>query len=126
VLVTVEYQIGRDDRDRFLEALEKLEGGRRRDEAFEWEVFEDLSHEGRFIETFKLDSWMEHLRQQQRVTHADREQQETCQSAPNAWCASGHSPDRCLCQKAALVEFDDVVIRRRQTTPNPGIGSSRS
>jgi hypothetical protein len=33
VLVTVEYQIGRDDRDRFLEALEKLEGGRRRDEA---------------------------------------------------------------------------------------------
>jgi Transmembrane secretion effector len=39
-------------------------------------VFEDLSQEGRFLETFKLDSWLEHLRQHERVTHADREQQE--------------------------------------------------
>ena len=36
----------------------------------------DLSQEGRFLETFKLDSWVEHLRQHERVTHADREQQE--------------------------------------------------
>jgi len=28
------------------------------------------------IETFKLDSWLEHLRQHERVTLADREQQE--------------------------------------------------
>jgi len=52
VLVTVEYQIRRDDRDRFLEALEKLGGERPRDGAFEREVFEDLSHEGRLIEIF--------------------------------------------------------------------------
>jgi len=52
VLVTVEYQIRRDDRDRFLEALEKLGGERLRDGAFEREVFEDLSHEGRLIEIF--------------------------------------------------------------------------
>jgi len=75
VLVTVEYQIRPDDRDTFLQALEKLGSERRRDGAFEWEVFEDLAREGRFIETFKLDSWGEHLRQHERVTHADREQQ---------------------------------------------------
>jgi MFS family permease len=76
VLVTVEYQIKPADRGPFLQALERLESERRRDGAFEWEVFEDLSQEGRFLETFKLDSWLDHLRQHERVTHADREQQE--------------------------------------------------
>jgi hypothetical protein len=33
--------------------------------------------EGRFVETFKVDSWIEHLRQHERVTHADREVQES-------------------------------------------------
>jgi len=76
VLVTVEYHIRPADRGPFLEAHERLGSERRRDGAFEWEVFEDLSQEGRFLETFKLDSWLEHLRQHERVTHADREQQE--------------------------------------------------
>jgi YesN/AraC family two-component response regulator len=75
-LVTVEYQIRPVDRASFLEALERLGSERRRDGAFEWEVFEDLSKEGRFLETFKLDSWVEHLRQHERVTHADRQEQE--------------------------------------------------
>jgi MFS family permease len=76
VLVTVEYQIRPADRVPFLEALEKLGAERRRDGGFEWEVFEDTSQEGRFLEMFKLDSWIEHLRQHERVTHADRDQQE--------------------------------------------------
>jgi MFS family permease len=76
VLVTVEYQIESLHRAAFLDALERLGGERRRDGAFEWGVFEDLSQEGRFLETFKLDSWVEHLRQHERVTRADREQQE--------------------------------------------------
>ena len=29
------------------------------------------------METFKVDSWTEHLRQHERVTHADRELQES-------------------------------------------------
>jgi hypothetical protein len=35
-----------------------------------------VAHPGRFVETFSLDSWIDHLRQHERVTHADREQQE--------------------------------------------------
>jgi hypothetical protein len=35
-------------------------------------VFEDPAEEGRFIETFRTDSWLEHLRQHQRVTKTDR------------------------------------------------------
>jgi predicted MFS family arabinose efflux permease len=76
VLVTVEYLIRPQDRDKFLDAIAKLAGERRRDGAFDWGVFEDAERESRFVETFKVDSWIEHLRQHERVTHADRELQE--------------------------------------------------
>ena len=45
---------------------------RRRDGAYAWGVFEDAADEGRFLETFLVESWLEHLRQHERVTHADR------------------------------------------------------
>jgi quinol monooxygenase YgiN len=76
VLVTVAYQIRPEDRGAFLDALRKLAGERRRDGAFEWGVFEDVAQPGRLVETFMLDSWIEHLRQHQRVTQADRGAQE--------------------------------------------------
>ena len=72
VLVTVEYRIRPSDREAFLEALAKLEHERRRDGAYAWGVFEDAAEEGRIIETFLVESWMEHLRQHERVTKADR------------------------------------------------------
>jgi len=76
VLVTVEYRIDSKDRDAFLIALGKLARERRRDGAYAWRVFEDIAEEGRFVETFLVDSWVEHLRQHERVTQADRELQE--------------------------------------------------
>jgi hypothetical protein len=72
VLVTVEYRIASADRDAFLAALQRLGTERRRDGAFDWGLFEDAAVEGRFVETFLLDSWIEHLRQHERVTNADR------------------------------------------------------
>jgi predicted MFS family arabinose efflux permease len=77
VLVTIEYQIRPQDRDMFLNAVAQLGDERRRDGAFDWRVFEDVEHEGRFVETFMLDSWIEHLRQHERVTDADRKLQES-------------------------------------------------
>jgi hypothetical protein len=76
VLVTVEYQIKPADRVPFLDAIAVLAAERRRDGAFDWDVFEDLSQLGHFVETFMLDSWIEHLRQHERVTRADRELQD--------------------------------------------------
>jgi predicted MFS family arabinose efflux permease len=72
VLVTVEYRIDPSDREPFLEALAQLEHERRRDGAYAWGVFEDAAQEGRILETFLIESWMEHLRQHERVTKADR------------------------------------------------------
>jgi quinol monooxygenase YgiN len=72
VLVTVEYRIRPVDRDAFLEALYAVAQERRRDGAYDWGVFEDTSDPERYVETFYADSWIEHLRQHERVTHADR------------------------------------------------------
>jgi transmembrane secretion effector len=76
VLVTVEYLIRPEDRVPFTEALTKLGDERRRDGAFDWWLFEDVAQPGRFVETFMLDSWIEHMRQHARVSNADRELQE--------------------------------------------------
>jgi Transmembrane secretion effector len=68
-LVTVEYRIRPQDREAFLEALEHA---RRRDGAYAWGIFEDTAEQGRMVETFLVESWMEHLHQHERVTTADR------------------------------------------------------
>jgi predicted MFS family arabinose efflux permease/quinol monooxygenase YgiN len=72
VLVTVEFRIDPKNRDAFLAALERLGQERRRDGAYAWGVYEDVADPGRMVETFLLESWVEHLRQHDRVTNADR------------------------------------------------------
>ena len=76
VLVTIEYRIDPKDREPFLAALGRLGPVRRRDGAYAWGVFEDAAVEGRMVETFLVESWLEHLRQHERVTNADRELQD--------------------------------------------------
>src|SRR5580700_10162364 len=76
VLVSVEYRIRPQDRQEFLQVLEQLGYERRRDGAYRWGVFEDAAVEGRIVENLLVASWMEHLRQHQRVTNADRRVQE--------------------------------------------------
>jgi predicted MFS family arabinose efflux permease len=72
VLVTIEYRIDPKNHEQFLHALVRYARERRRDGAYDWGIFEDPTEEGRFIETFRTDSWLEHLRQHQRVSKADR------------------------------------------------------
>jgi MFS family permease len=72
VLVTVEYHVAPENRADFLEAVARYGRERRRDGAYAWDVFQDTAHPERFLETFLVDSWLEHLRQHERVTKADR------------------------------------------------------
>jgi MFS family permease len=72
VMVTIEYVVAAVDRAAFLTAMAKLAGERRRDGAFDWGIYEDAEKEGVFVETFCVDSWLDHMRQHQRVTNADR------------------------------------------------------
>ena len=72
VLVTIEYRIIEAERKGFLRALDLLSHERGRDGAYAWGLFEDTAEPGRFLETFLVESWLEHLRQHKRVTNADR------------------------------------------------------
>jgi hypothetical protein len=72
VLITVEYRVDPTMRAAFLSVIRDLGQQRRRDGAYAWDVFEEAAEKGRFLETFLVASWLEHLRQHQRVTNADR------------------------------------------------------
>lgn len=72
VLITIEYRVPLADRSAFLVAVAKMASIRRRDGAYDWDVYEDAADPGRFVEAYLVDSWMEHLRQHERVTMADK------------------------------------------------------
>jgi MFS family permease len=71
-MVTVECRVQDSERNAFLEKLQTLSRGRRRDGAYAWGIYEDVAQPGRFFEVYVVESWTEHLRQHERVTNADR------------------------------------------------------
>jgi MFS family permease len=76
VLVTVEYLVDQGHSKQFVEAIREYERVRRRDGASSWGVFRDVEDPNRYLETFLVSSWAEHLRQHDRSTRADREVEE--------------------------------------------------
>ena len=73
VLITVEYEVDPSDAERFVSAMHELRRIRRRDGAYRWDLYADLEQPGRYLETFVVDSWSEHLRQHGRLTVDDLE-----------------------------------------------------
>lgn len=76
VLTTIEYRIEPAHAGEFLAAMRELSVSRRRSGGYAWGVYEDVEAPGRYVEQFLTDSWLEHLRQHQRVTLADKAIQE--------------------------------------------------
>jgi predicted MFS family arabinose efflux permease len=72
VLVTAEYRVTLERRVEFVSAMQELRIVRRRDGALRWGLFYDPSEPERYLETFVIGSWAEHLRQHERATMADR------------------------------------------------------
>lgn len=80
ILVTIEYTVDPGQEVEFLKAMVKFGRIRRRDGAYSWGIFRNLEIPDRFLETFLVDSWAEHLRQHERVTVADRSLEERVHS----------------------------------------------
>lgn len=76
VLVTIEYRVAPDKVSDFFAAIQEMRRIRRRDGAIHWGVYEDTAQPGTVVETFTVESWLEHLRQHDRVTNADRVHQD--------------------------------------------------
>ncbi|MDT4809916.1 H+ Antiporter protein [compost metagenome] len=75
VMITVEYRVAEASREAFLEAMDKVGEQRRRDGAYAWGIFEHTGEPAHYIEYFLVASWVEHLRQHDRVTVSDQDQQ---------------------------------------------------
>jgi MFS family permease len=72
VMVMIEYRIDPAQGPAFAAALERMGHVRRRDGALFWEHFGDTADPARHIEVFIAENWLEHLRQHERATVADR------------------------------------------------------
>lgn len=72
VLVTVEYQVLPEQHAEFLKLMQTVGKSRKRDGSYAWGIFESTDRPGTFIETFNVESWLEHRRQHLRVTDTDR------------------------------------------------------
>ncbi len=72
VLVTVEYRVPTERADEFLAAMDAMRRFRRREGAIRWDLFHDLGDPDRYLETFLVTSWAEHMRQHTRVTVEDQ------------------------------------------------------
>jgi quinol monooxygenase YgiN len=77
VMVTVEYRIPPENAAAFKPAIQALGVTRRRDGAYAWGVFQDTEVPDRHLEYFIVESWVEHLRQHQRVSRADEALQDS-------------------------------------------------
>ncbi|MCH8686615.1 MFS transporter [Pedomonas mirosovicensis] len=76
VLVTIEYRIDPVAMSDFAHAMQTMRRIRKRDGAINWGLYEDAAEPGVMLEAFVVESWLEHLRQHDRVTETDRVYQE--------------------------------------------------
>jgi MFS family permease len=80
VLVTIEYRVDPGSAQEFVRVMDRLGRSRRRSGATRWGVFHDTADPSRYLETFIVGSWVEHLRQHERVSVAEKELQERVRS----------------------------------------------
>ncbi|CAM5205329.1 putative arabinose efflux permease, MFS family OS=Bosea thiooxidans OX=53254 GN=SAMN05660750_04607 PE=4 SV=1 [Bosea thiooxidans] len=73
VIVTIEYIIKPEDVVAFLNVMAERRRIRRRDGARHWTLLRDLTDPTLWVERYDSPTWVEYVRQNQRVTQADAE-----------------------------------------------------
>lgn len=71
VQVLIHYDIAASDQTRFMTLMEDLRRWRLRTGAHSWALYRDLDVPQRWVESFSVSSWHEHLRQHLRTTEDD-------------------------------------------------------
>ena len=73
VIVTIEFLVREEDVVAFLSVMAERRRIRRRDGARHWTLLRDLTNSELWIERYDTPTWVEYVRQNQRVTQADAE-----------------------------------------------------
>lgn len=107
VVITIEYVIREDDLVEFLSIMAERKRIRRRDGARHWTLLRDLENENVWVERYHTPTWLEYIRHNQRITHADAVVGERLRALhqgpelprvrrmlerPTGWIATHHAP----------------------------------
>lgn len=71
IVITIEYKIKQEDVRAFLEIMSDRKRVRRRDGAQHWTLMRDLGHPELWVESYQSPTWIEYIRHNKRLTHAD-------------------------------------------------------
>ncbi|HEX2885743.1 MFS transporter [Vineibacter terrae] len=71
IVIIIEYVIDESDIDEFLAAMADRRRIRRRDGARDWTLMRDLAEPRLWIESYRLPTWLDYVRHNQRMTQAD-------------------------------------------------------
>ena len=72
-MVYLEFRIEPERAAEFDRAMRELEPIRRRDGAVMWSFYSDIADPGRWIESYMIETWGEHVRKHYRGTASDSE-----------------------------------------------------
>ncbi|HGE2255567.1 TPA: MFS transporter [Pseudomonas aeruginosa] len=75
VCIELGYRVAPEDRDIFLGAVYAVGQARRRNGARNWRLYRDLEEVDHYIERFIVESWLDYLRQRERLTQSDAVQE---------------------------------------------------
>lgn len=76
VLVEIQYNVESKNSNYFYNEIQKLKEIRLRDGSINWHLFHDLEVPERYVESFIVSSWAEHMRQHERITVDDKKIQD--------------------------------------------------
>lgn len=71
IIVSIAYRIRDEDIDAFLALMDERRRIRRRDGARQWRLMRDLAEPEVWVEKYQTPTWLDYVRHNQRITHAD-------------------------------------------------------
>jgi quinol monooxygenase YgiN len=71
VMIAIRYEPEPAHVTEFLREIHLLGKARQRDGSIFWEIFEDATNPGSFLETYVVNTWLDHLRQHERISKQD-------------------------------------------------------
>ena len=71
VMVCIHYHLEPGNEKEFLSLMQQWGKARRRDGASDWNILQDTRQEQVYMEYFVVSSWLDHLRQHERITRQD-------------------------------------------------------
>jgi len=72
VMELVRYEVPPGERSRFLRIMCEVRMVRRRSGALSWQLYEDVAHPDRFLESWLLADWTDHMREHARLSAEDQ------------------------------------------------------